>query len=175
LPKVNYYSNLKKLLVLFCCIYGNSLSFAQTPKGINLKSYETFQAFENELYTESDSTYILNFWATWCKPCVAELPYFEQLHEEYEGTTTKVVLVSLDFKRQINKKLIPFMINKRIKSDVISLTDSKTTKWIDLVDESWSGALPATLIFNKDKRLFLEQEFSDYEELKETIHSFLKP
>lgn len=146
--------------------------FAQTPKGVALTRVNDFQDLESKFTTDSDSTYVINFWATWCGPCVKELPYFERVNEEMADDKVKVILVSLDFKRQIDKKLIPFMINKRIKSEVIALTDTRSNQWIDQVDPEWSGSIPATLIFNKNKKLFLEQEFESYEELEELIKSF---
>ena len=60
------------------------------------------------LHKDNDTTYVVNFWATWCKPCVAELPYFEQLTETYKGQKVKVLLVSLDFSKQIESKLLTF-------------------------------------------------------------------
>lgn len=137
-----------------------------------LKIYHSFDDFAHILATESDTMYVVNFWATWCKPCVKELPYFEQLHNKYATEKVKVVLVSLDFKRQIEKKLIPFLQKNRLNSEVILLLDAKEQEWIDKVDVNWSGAIPITLIFNKYKKLFLEQDFSGLEELEAAIDNF---
>ena len=61
------------------------------------------------IYNSSDTTYIVNFWATWCKPCVAELPEFEKLHTESKDKKIKVLLVSMDFKEELDKKLKTFL------------------------------------------------------------------
>ena len=48
---------------------------------------------------DSDTVYVLNFWATWCAPCVEELPSFEKLNKAYAGKPVKEVLINTDFKR----------------------------------------------------------------------------
>lgn len=124
-----------------------------------------FKSFEPLLYLNNDTTYVVNFWATWCKPCVAELPYFEKLQEEYKDKKVKVLLVSLDFSTQIEKKLVPFMEKRKLKSEVIVLDDPDANGWIDKVNPKWSGAIPATVIYQGKKRGFFEQSFENYEDL----------
>ena len=149
-------------------------SHAQEWTRSDLTIYDTFDEFEQVLHNENDTTYLINFWATWCGPCVAELPYIEAMHDKFEDKKFKNVLVSLDFKKQIDSKLIPFLNKRNIESDVIVLLDGKSTKWIDRVDPSWSGAIPITIIYNKDKRLFLEKQFHSEEELVNIIEPFIK-
>lgn len=108
----------------------------------------------------SDTTYVINFWATWCAPCVKEIPYFEELHRAQGDIPPRVHLVSLDFPDQAVTRLIPFLESKGITAPVYLMTDMNYNGWIDLVDPSWSGAIPATLIFNSRKRLFLEEELT---------------
>lgn len=117
---------------------------------------------------KNDTTYIVNFWATWCEPCVAELPYFEALGEKYKNEAIKIVLVDLDDKRAWEKRLLPFLEKRQLKSEVVVLDDPKQNTWIPLVAEEWGGGIPATLIYNKDQRQFYEQGFS-YEELEEAL------
>ena len=121
----------------------------------------------------SDQVYVINFWATWCKPCVEELPYFEEIHDEYKNQEVKVILVSLDFPKQIKSKLIPFLEKHQLKSDVIVLDDPNSNFWINEVDPSWSGAIPATKVYKADKRQFFEKNFISFEELNNIIKSYL--
>lgn len=131
--------------------------------------YDNFDDFEKEWLLERDAemTYVINFWATWCVPCVKELPYFESLNEQYAKDNVKVVLVSLDFKENLNSRLLPFIEEKGLKSEVILLADDHTNDWIDKVDTSWSGAIPITLFLKGEKRLFVEKQYHSLKELEE--------
>ncbi len=117
-------------------------------------------------------TYVVNFWATWCAPCVKELPYFEKINQKYKSKNVEVLLVSLDFPKQVENKLIPFINKKQLKSEVILLDDTNEDYWIQAIDSSWSGALPATLLYNKDNRKFFEKSF-DYNTLETELLSIL--
>ncbi len=134
----------------------------------NIPVYD-FKSFEHLLHINNDTTYVVNFWATWCKPCVAELPYFEQLREQYKNQKVKILLVSLDFSTQIEKKLIPFLEKRALKSTVVVLDDPDANGWIDKVDPKWSGAIPATVIYRGNKRSFYEQSFEHYEDLEKVF------
>ena len=126
------------------------------------------------LEKQDNKVYVVNFWATWCAPCVKELPYFEKINQEYKDKNVEVLLVSLDFPNQVDKKLIPFINKKKLQSKVVLLDDVNENVWINAIDESWSGALPATLIYSKNNRKFYEQSF-DYETLENELQTFLKP
>jgi thiol-disulfide isomerase/thioredoxin len=132
-----------------------------------------FTAFEKFLNRKDDKIYVVNFWATWCAPCIKELPHFEKINEIYKNKNVEVLLVSLDFPKQYEKKLIPFIEKHQLQSKVVALNDPDSNAWIPKVSEEWSGALPATVIYNKGKRSFYEQSFS-YEELKAEVDKFIK-
>ena len=108
----------------------------------------------------NDTTYVINFWATWCSPCVKEIDFFEEVHSSFHDSKVKVILVSLDFPNQVERRLIPFLEDKEITAQVMLMTDLDYNSWIERVDKSWSGAIPATLIFNRERRVFLEQELT---------------
>jgi thiol-disulfide isomerase/thioredoxin len=131
-----------------------------------------FDGIEKFLTTTDDKVYVVNFWATWCAPCIKELPYFEQLNKNYENELD-VILISLDFPKNYDSKLKPFILKHQLQSKVMALNDPDANTWIPKVDESWSGAIPATLIFNKDKRQFYEQTFT-YDELETEVKQFIK-
>ncbi|NND52837.1 MAG: TlpA family protein disulfide reductase [Flavobacteriaceae bacterium] len=125
------------------------------------------------LNMKDDKTYVVNFWATWCAPCIKELPYFEELNQNYKGKNVEVVLVSLDFPRQYEKKLIPYIKEKNLKSKVVALDDPNMNSWIPKVNKDWTGAIPATIIYNKNKREFYERSFS-YDELVTELRQFIE-
>lgn len=136
---------------------------------LEIYDYKGLEAFLNK---KDDKVHVINFWATWCAPCVKELPFFEKLNEAYANRGVEVILVSLDFPKQYDSKLKPFIENKKLKSKVVAFNDTDSNYWIPKVSEEWTGAIPATLIYNKDKRQFYEKSF-DYEELESQIKQFL--
>lgn len=106
--------------------------------------------------TSSDSILVINFWATWCKPCIEELPILEKIPAMYKGAAVKVLLVSLDFTDQIQKKVLPFVNKNGIVNEVVVLDEANPNDWIPKVDPQWSGAIPACLFVYKSKSLFHE-------------------
>jgi hypothetical protein len=80
-----------------------------------------------------------------------------------------VLLVSLDFPKQIHSGLIPFLDKNEITAPVILLNDPNSNAWINKVDNTWSGSLPATLIYKGQSRLFFEEELN-YDSLIESIN-----
>ncbi|MDO3693302.1 redoxin domain-containing protein [Wenyingzhuangia sp. chi5] len=139
---------------------------------LDLEVYD-FNGFEKFLNKKDGKIYVINFWATWCAPCVKELPYFEKLKELYKDKGVEILLVSLDFPNQYDSKLKPFIIDKKITSKVIALDDVDMNTWIPKVNENWSGALPATIIYKNDESKFFEQSFT-YEILENEVKQFLK-
>ncbi|TBN05593.1 TlpA family protein disulfide reductase [Hyunsoonleella flava] len=139
---------------------------AVEPK-IDLEVYD-FEGFKKFLNKTDEKTYVINFWATWCGPCVKELPYFEKLNAEYKDKDVEVILVSLDFPHVYESKLKPFIQKKNLKSRVVVLDDDNENKWINEIDTSWSGSIPATILYNKNERKFFEKSFT-YEELEQEV------
>ncbi len=142
-----------------------------TANSSEIKVY-SFDEFSHWLEKETDSLYIVNFWATWCAPCVKEIPDFEKIYETYRDQKVKVLFVSLDFPNQLESRVIPFIDRMGMKAQVVLLDDVRANRWIPLVDESWSGAIPATLIYNREFREFYAREFN-FEELEEIIKPLL--
>lgn len=138
---------------------------------ISLDIYD-YDGLEPLINKEDEKIHVVNFWATWCAPCVKELPYFEEINAEYNDRV-EVLLVSLDFPRNYDSKLKPFMKKHDLKSKVIAFDDVDQNRWIPAINENWTGALPATIIYNKNKRQFYEQSFTK-EELESELKSFLK-
>ena len=135
------------------------LSAATAQKAIVVK----FDALQKILETKSDQIQVINFWATWCAPCVKELPLLEKLNAQ-KNLNTKITLINLDYADKLDK-VNEFMARKNIQSDVLLLDDIDYNSWIDKVDKSWGGAIPATLIINPrtGKRKFVEKELKEGE------------
>ncbi len=147
------------LIVIVLSFMSVTSSFAQDIPIIE------FADLEARINSESSNTVIYNFWATWCAPCVKELPEFEAVQKTGAEHNREVVLVSLDFAEHYETKLIPFVNEKELKSEIILLDAPNFNDWIPKVDENWSGAIPATLIINTEKniRVFVGKKFGEGE------------
>ena len=141
-------------------------------KDVKLEIYD-FNGLEKFLNLNDEKVHVVNFWATWCAPCVKELPHFEALQENYKANDVEVFLVSLDFPKQYDKKLKPFIVKHNLQSRVLVLDDVDMNSWIPKIDENWDGAIPVTIIYNKDKRQFYNQTFT-YDQLEKEVKQFLK-
>lgn len=126
------------------------------------------------IYRGSDTTYVVNFWATWCRPCVEELPAFEALARRYAAEPVVVLLVSLDAIGDRTTKVEPFLRRRGYQHcRFVLLNEPKPHIWIDRVDPSWSGSIPATMFVRGDRKLFGEFQFNE-ELLDSTFQSFRK-
>src|SRR5690554_479312 len=127
-----------------------------------------FKQLQPLLEKENDTVYVVNFWATYCAPCVKEIPYFEQLGEKNRDKKLKILMVSLDMKSQLESKLIPYVKKHSIQNQVILLDDVKFNDWILLVDKEWTGARPATHIYGNGFREFHAGEIT-FKELEDAV------
>lgn len=113
----------------------------------------SFEELSDRISAENDTLYVVNFWATWCKPCVKELPYFEHVNEKFQGRPVKVLLVSLDFENELEAKVRPLAEKRIPRSEVLLLTDTDYNSWMGKVDQEWQGNIPATLFVNKKSNI----------------------
>ncbi len=121
---------------------------------------------------ENDTLYIINFWATWCKPCVEELPCFENVTATHKNEKVKVLLVSNDMKKELNGRLTKFVSDKNLQSQVLFMNETNPNDWLETVNKDWSGAIPATWFVRGNKEFFHEGELT-CEELEKMIREFL--
>ncbi|MGK6351357.1 TlpA disulfide reductase family protein [Parapedobacter sp. DT-150] len=158
---------MNRLLIVSLSFAVLSISRARTQERIPLI---TLDGLEKRLDNGGDTTFIINLWATWCAPCVAEMPHFEQLQRNHQSKPLRVLFVSLDAK-QDHDAVLHFVGTKGLKNEVLLLDEKNEQAFIPQISPEWSGAIPATLFVNteKDIRIFKEQEF-DYEALE---HSYL--
>ncbi len=164
-----------KIKILWILLFATSSFLSSNVNGSktgDLTIY-TFEEFEHWLYKETDSLYVINFWATWCAPCVKEIPDFEKIYDKYKTDKVKVLFVSLDFPAHIDNRVLPFIERMNMKAQVVLLDDPRSNRWIPEVSEKWTGSIPATLVYNNEFRKFYEREFN-FEELEGIIIPLLK-
>ena len=154
------------ILIIPFAVLCTKVSFAQDVKVIKYPELLTMMEEDH-----SDQLIIYNFWATWCAPCVKEMPHFDKVNSE---ENVKVKFISFDDVNKLEERVRPFLKRKGIQSEVYLLNETDYNEFIDKIDNRWSGAIPATIVFNNDtgEKLFFEKEFSE-EELTTMIRNQL--
>lgn len=161
-----FYFHAMKILVCALVLIGSMSAGAQTVPLLSLDQ------LDKRLAAGGDTTYVINFWATWCTPCIMELPAFEKLNERAKDDKLKVLLVSVDFRSKLKSAVEPFVKRKKLQSEVVLLNEDDPNEYIDRVSKNWNGSIPATLFVRKGKRFFAEktygykQLFKDYNKFK---------
>lgn len=146
---------MRKLLLILSFVLPVSV-FAQQAEIVKLKQ------LQDHINRETDNIKIINFWATWCAPCIKEMPLFEKIGAERKDV--EVTFVSLDL--DLNPKpetVYRFIDRKKIQSKVLILDEKDPNVWINQIEKGWSGAIPATIIINgkTGQRKFVEKELHE--------------
>jgi thiol-disulfide isomerase/thioredoxin len=144
------------------------LGMAQRASVIKLPELQQLLASPN------DTTYVVNFMATWCKPCMEEIPFFEKAAQDVSGKKFKLVYVSLDAVGDLDKKLNALLSRKKIMNTTFLLDEPDYNSWIDTVEPTWDGAIPVTFVFNNQKktRKFIKNA-TTYQHLSSSIQEQL--
>ena len=154
--------------ILFLLLFTGSIS----AKGQAIASWKVTRL--QEYIAKSDSILVINFWATFCKPCNEEIPYFETIVNKYKKQKVKLLLVSLDLKEVYPNKIKAFAKKNKYASQIVWLNETNADYFCPRVDRSWSGGIPATLIINPKTgyRKFFEEELKP-EELEREVRKAL--
>jgi len=155
---------INKIILLFVFAFSLTSANAQEIKKWKLQDLEA--AIKN-----SDKPTIINFWATFCKPCIEELPYFQETAKRYNSAGVQLILVSLDLPQAYPKKISAFAIKNKIKAPIAFLDETNADLFCPKVDQNWSGAIPASLFVNNKTgyRKFFEDQLSKEQVEKEII------
>lgn len=157
---------MKYLFIIFLSL----LSANNTDVKVSVEKFDDF-ANRRMISPSQDTIYFINFWATWCKPCVAELPYIEEVNGKViDGKPVKTIMVSLDMLESLNSRVIPFLNKFNYSSEQVLLRDGSGNGFINKVDSSWSGAIPATVILKNGKRKFHEGMYRSAKHIEKEIN-----
>jgi len=119
----------------------------------------------NAFSAKNDTVYVVNFWATFCKPCNEEIPDFIRLTEKYKKQKVKLMLVSLDLPSYVPERLPAFIKKYKYYTNHVWLNETNADRFCPMIDQKWSGAIPATIIVNNitGYRKFTEDQISAVE------------
>ena len=137
-----FLSHMKKIAVVLVII---CFGFAGQAQPIaKVKMADVVQLFNNK----SDTVYVVNFWASFCKPCVAEIPDFIKITDKYKSKKVKLLLVSLDLPSYYPVKIEAFAKQNHFTTNHAWLNETDADYFCPMIDSNWSGTIPATIIVN---------------------------
>jgi thiol-disulfide isomerase/thioredoxin len=159
---------MKKLIILLPVLFFMLVSYGQKIKSIKVTELENIIA-------ASKTPLIVNFFATWCKPCLEELPYFLEEAKKHKTEGLELLLVSLDFKEAYPDAISKFAAKRNIEEKILWLDETDADYFCPKIDKKWSGAIPASLFINNTTgyRKFIE-EMLPQKILKNQIDAMLK-
>lgn len=126
----------------------------ETDPNATIEVLENFSELQAMINDKDHEVMVLNFWSTTCAPCLKEMPHFNELESAYDDKKVKILLVNLENKTRLDSHIYPFVKKLKIIPEVMVLTDPNYNVWTDNIDDSWYGALPATLILKGNQRNF---------------------
>lgn len=157
---------MNKSLIVFVFLFFAYASFAQTIKVETLTKTKLIKLINER----NDKILFINVWATWCVPCREEFPDIVKLSQLYKGKPVDFIGISIDYPEEVKSKIIPFLKsnNATFKNYVSGFKNDE--ELINMLDENWNGALPATFIFNTNgKKVKSLEGKKSYEEFKSAI------
>ena len=165
------------LIILLACLLAMPLAAQDKPDATErYKVFDTYNELETHIGKYASQTVVINFWATYCAPCVKEVPYFNQLQEKYRSNNLKVVLVNLDFKSQLKQRLDKFLDEHSLSLEIVVLADQDADAWVPRVCADWDGGLPFTLVLQKGVvKDTHRQEFQSFGELEKFVLPYIPP
>jgi thiol-disulfide isomerase/thioredoxin len=156
------------LLLFFAMFYfisSQNYVFAQNNKDITVKIINADDL--SVIINNSDLPLLINVWATWCMPCREEFPDLVKLSKTYKDKV-RVLGISVDDSEVLDSKVIPFIKNQKVNFEIYLLKVVEPEDFINLLNEKWSGAIPATFIYDKDgnqkEMLIGKQSYESFEE-----------
>lgn len=151
----------KLLLIIVAVAIGNAL-LAQEVKSVKITELE-------KTIKESKGPLIVNFWATFCIPCIEEIPYFQEEVKKHQDEGVQLLLVSLDMKSAYPKKVTDFATRRSFTAPKVWLNETDADYFCPKIDPKWTGSIPASLFINNKTgyRNFIEAEMTREELQKE--------
>ncbi|MDE3251608.1 MAG: redoxin domain-containing protein [Bacteroidota bacterium] len=147
---------MKKISVLLIAIFITARLSAQTIQKLSIQQLTHW-------IDTSTTPLVVNFWASWCAPCVREIPWFEKNMAKFSDKKVKLLLVSLDFADEYPDGILAFSRKQHYQSTIVWLNESNPDSFCPKIDKSWDGTIPVSLFVNNAKkyRQFFKQQLPE--------------
>jgi thiol-disulfide isomerase/thioredoxin len=124
---------------------------------------------------KSDHPLIINFWATYCLPCIHEIPYFQSEAKKHKSEGVELILVSLDMPDCYPSKIAALAKKENYTTSIFWLDESNADYFCPKVDKKWTGGIPSTLFINNKTHYhqFFERQLTE-PQVVENIKVLLK-
>ena len=144
---------MRRAIIILISVFTFANCYTQTIPSWKITDLENY-------ISKSDTPVVITFWATYCIPCIKEIPYFQEVVKKHKDKGVKLLLVSLDFKEGYPTKIRSFANKRKFTSPIVWLDETNADYFCPKVDSAWSGVMPATLFINNKKghRSFFEEE-----------------
>jgi thiol-disulfide isomerase/thioredoxin len=164
----HYFSLLLPLLLCTCATPPPSPPLPELGTASDPIVYDSFEQVAGIFKQTTDTTYVVNLWATWCKPCREELPFLQDLATKEAGKKLVVVLVSLDTEAGAIARIPAFLDKVAPNLPAIVLTEDDSL-WGKTIDRVWASNLPTTIIYRGDLRFIYRRNFRTYNDLRAAL------
>lgn len=147
-----------RFLLLVVAIVISSVAQSQEIMEMKIDELESFIKSKN-------TPVVVNFWATWCGPCIEEMPWFNKIVPEYRDKKAELIFVSLDSRQAYPNQIKSLLNGKQIKGTFIWLNETNADVFCPRIDADWGGSIPATMFVDNSKgyRKFIESQITPNE------------
>jgi thiol-disulfide isomerase/thioredoxin len=147
---------MKKILVLMVVLLVGLVGMGQSIKKMKIGEVDTY-------IKKSKHPVVVSFWATWCAPCVEEIPWLQEAVENHKGDSVELILISLDYANLYPKKINEFIKEKKFRATSWWLNETNADLFCPVIDAKWDGSIPVTLLVNNKTgyRKFVNRQMTD--------------
>ena len=158
-----------KTFLAFALLFLAVVAHSQQVKSVKITELE-------KTIKESKRPLIVNFWATFCVPCLQEIPYFQEMTDQYKSKNVSLIFVSLDMKEAYPVKVNDMVKKLKLSYPVVWLNETNADYFCPRIDTSWTGGMPSSLFVNNATgyHKFFEEPLSK-EKLEQEIGVMISP
>lgn len=159
---------MRKIILIFAIGFSVISLSAQSIKKIKITALQDYIA-------SSDHPLVVNFWATFCDPCVKEIPYFQTKVKEYSKYNVELLLVNMDLPAYYPARISDFAAKRKFSAPIVWLNETNADEFCPKIDKNWTGGIPSTLFINNktNYRKFFERQLTE-PQVEEGLRALVK-